>query len=103
MKAHLKRIFGPPAIVALCWGLYTYGDFVQFFNQMWDYLTVFCFSALLFGFFALPFVVGLSALSWWRAPHGEKGIACSYFIGWALSWSLLLLGGWLLPRGNGWP
>lgn len=103
VKANLKGIFGAPAMVTLCWGFYAYGDFVQFLNQNWLYPTVFYFSALLFGFLALPFVVGLSALAWWRAPHDGKGIACRNFVGRALAWGILLLGGWLLPRGNGWP
>jgi hypothetical protein len=103
LKGNLKRIFGPPLIVISCWSIFTYGGVLQFLNPRWDYITGFSFGALAFGFLVLPFVVLSLGIGWWRAPSGEKGVACSYFVGWALAWGILVFGFMTVPWSKGWP
>lgn len=76
---------------------------MQFLNPKWDYVTVFTFGALAFGFLVLPFVVLSLALAWWRAPQDKKGVDCSYFIGWASAWIILIMGFILMEWGKSWP
>ncbi len=103
LKGNLKRIFGPPLIVTLCWAIFVYGGVLQFVNPRWDYIIGFAFGALAFGFLVVPFVVLSLGITWWRAPTEEKAVACSYFAGWTVAWGILMFGFITVPWAKGWP
>ena len=89
IKGHLKRIFGPPAIACSCWLTFAYS--FSAINPKWDYLAAFALGALAFGVLALPFVTLSLFISWLYATGKEKSVACSYFVGWAFAWGILIL------------
>lgn len=102
----LQRVIIPPLIVAACWAIFAYGGiihFVHFMSTQWDYLSVFCFAALVVGLLVVPCATLFYLVSWLRAPSPDKAYACSSFIGWGLALILLIGGFTIVPWSMGWP
>lgn len=93
----------PPFVVAACWSIFTYGGIIRFMSAKWDYISVLCFAALVFGLLAVPCATLLHFIYWLRAPSQNKTAACSSFIGWGLALVLLLGGFATVPWSMGWP
>jgi hypothetical protein len=102
-RQHLKRLIISPFMVAACWSIFTYGGIVRFMSPKWDYISVFCFAALVLGLLIVPCITLANFIYWLHAPSQDKGMARSSFIGWGLALVLLFGGFTIVPWSMGWP
>jgi hypothetical protein len=102
-RQYMKRIIVPPFVVAACWSIFIYGGVIRFMSPKWDYISVFCFAALVLGLLIVPCATLAKFIYWLRSPSQDKVAARNSFIGWGLALVLLFAGFTIVPWGKGWP